>query len=165
MLTLRQCSYTLMLWMSTGLIGSWAITARGKKSESEFAIPYHKPQIAAVNLTGTWMMSRVTHTTVRKISRTETIQEDEAIVCNVCPEITFKADGTGHVKLADGSGQLLGWQVRGSILIISNRAVANQKKVNPLALNDGRYRVVTRDRTNVKLIDSTGWTQWLISLD
>jgi hypothetical protein len=74
-------------------------------------------------------MAGTTHVNIRRVSKNKTVEEVVSTKCNTCPEITFKADGTGYIK-AEGGEKLLdifNWKVSGNKLFFTNGKPLNQE--------------------------------------
>jgi hypothetical protein len=76
---------------------------------------------------------------------------DGSIMCNVCPKISFRADGLGSTTNGVGTVQNLKWEMKGDKIEISNFTTDN-------IVGNGEYAMTYRtdkDIIGLQLINST----------
>ena len=116
----------------------------------------------ASGVAGKWVRYSFKYTEVRRINKHKTEKLSSERLCNVCPEIDFRADSSVTVKL-QGSDVLpvhvCFWVIGGNAILIRDLADGESKSAPFPA---GKYTVEARKAGNLKLmtevvlIDSKG---------
>ena len=128
-----------------------------------------KPQVEpAAGLLGTWAVSTSSYESVHRVSKTTTIKKTVSVECNVCAELTFKANGTGYVA-TEGGDEVLSrfrWHVaHGTLLFTHDKTGGNGRT----ALADGSYRIMpladVLGNPAVDLVDRRNTRQQLLKLE
>jgi len=125
-----------------------------------------KPQAeSAAGLLGTWTVSTLSYENVHRVSKTTTTKKTISVKCNVCPELTFKTNGTGYVA-TEGGDEVLSrfrWHVaHGTLLVTNDKAGGNGRT----ALADGSYQIMpladVHGNKAVDLVDRRNTRQLLL---
>ena len=126
-----------------------------------------KPITTSVNiLVGTWVMTSTSYAKIRWVSKTETTKESVTIQCNVCPKITFNADGTGFTKNSNDSTSHnnFTWKLFKNKLLLTN---SRASKATFLA--SGTYNLMRSTKTlslsDITLVDSKNTKHVLTQTD
>ncbi|WP_143164285.1 hypothetical protein [Hymenobacter daecheongensis] len=122
---------------------------------------------SAALLLGTWTVSTSSYESTHRVSKTTTTKKSVSVHCNVCPEITFKANGTGYVTTEGGDEALshFRWHVSHGTLLLTNDKAAGKATAT---LADGSYNIVPltgiQGGPAVDLVDKRNTRQLLVKL-
>ncbi len=145
---------------------AWNLSCSSNAQTTAKPVPV-KPAVApASELVGSWMMSSTSYVKIHRVSKTETTKETVETQCNVCPKITFNADGTGFIKTGTGnvSANRFTWKVLGIKLSFTNNTVKTGS-----VLASGVYKIVHSEGVSpgseLVLVDSRNTEQTLSKLN
>lgn len=145
---------------------AWNLSCSSNAQTTAKPAPAKPAASLASELIGSWMMSSTSYVTVHRVSKTETTKETVESQCNVCPKITFNADGTGFIKTGTGdvSANHFTWKVLGNNLSFTNNTVKTGS-----VLANGIYKIVHPEGVShgseLALVDSKNTEQTLSKLN
>lgn len=126
------------------------------------------PSSVLLNMVGTWGFSTTSYMKIYRISKTDVTTKTVSVHCNTCPDILFKADGTGCIKSENAHTVLsvFKWAISGNKLVFVNTKNINKGKA---ALANGSYRIISHANITgfsaIELVDSKNTKQLLIKSD